>query len=481
MNKLTRRFSSESNSTFTENGAETYRSTKNAVLDFFYLAPARQGEDNTDLFLAAFEEDSRLALKCAFYIRDIRQGKGQRKTFRDILDYLYHYEKSFFNSVIQYVPEYGRWDDILSYVKSNEVQSLVSSQLILDVESDHPSLLGKWMPSENASSKTTKKLAEQWASVLGMTAKEYRKMLSNLRTKIGVVEKNMSAQEWSEIEYSYVPSRAMKLYRKAFWKQDEERFSAFINKAEKGEVKIHSDAVYPHEIVRFFMESSQPDKVLEAMWNQLPNYFGDEERNVLVMVDVSGSMNSRIGNTNTQAIHVSIGLGLYCAERNRGAFHNYFMTFSGSPSIEKIEGKTLRTRVSNLNKANWDMNTDIQAAFRELLKMAIEESVSPEEMPTNIIVISDMEFDACNRGGTNFENIKKQYRSAGYELPLVTFWNVQARNKQVPANKSDKGVFLVSGFSAETIGKVLNAEAVTPMDLMLEVLNSPRYAFIDEL
>lgn len=479
-NKLASRFAQESNITQTENGAKTYRSSLNAVLDFFYLAPTRQGQDNTDLFMQAFEENPNLAIKCAFYLRDIRGGKGQRKTFRDILAYLAKNERSIFNSVVPYAPMYGRWDDILPFYKYTAVQKLVVSQLNEDIKSDRPTLLGKWMPSENASSKETRELARAWSKLFVTTPRQYRKILTSLRAKIGVVESQMSAQEWETINYSYVPSRAMKLYRKAFYKHDETRFDSFVHKAITGEVKIQSKTLYPHEIVSEYIHGSGQDNVLEAQWNQLPNYFGDEERNVLIVVDTSSSMFCNIGGK-TQAIDVSIALGLYCSERNKGAFHNVIMTFNSSPDIVIVKGKTLSSRVNAVRGIPWGGSTNLQGTFEELLRYAKEEKVPAKDMPTNIIIITDGEFNSQISGRTNFEGIKEQYKKARYTMPLLTFWNVNARNTQVPVTKNEKNVFMVSGFSAETIGKVLNAEATTPEQLMLEVLNSPRYAFVDEI
>jgi hypothetical protein len=479
-NRLASRMRTQSNLTKTENDAMTHRSTLNPVLDFFYLAPSRQGQDNTDLFHSAYMEDMTLALKAAFYLRDVRGGKGQRKTFRDILAYLAEREKSVFNAVVPYVAEYGRWDDLLPFVNHKSVQNVVRRQLEHDTVSTKTiSLLGKWLPSENASSQQTKELARLWMDVLGLSPREYRKMLTALRMQIGVVENYMSHQAWDDVPYSRVPSRAMKLYRKAFERHDEERFSSFIEKAIKGEVKIQSKTLYPHEIVAPFLHGSSVDKVLEAQWNQLPNYFGDDERNVLVVVDTSGSMFATISG-NVQAIDVSIGLGLYCAERNRGAFHNLVLTFNSNSHLVEIDGKSLLGRVRKMKELPWGGSTNVQSAFQSILRLAKEEGVEADEMPTNVIIISDMEFNSCCEL-TNLDAIKKQYQSAGYEMPGLTFWNVNARGNQAPATKHEKGVFLVGGFSAETIGKVLNAQATNPEELMLEVLNSERYAFVDNL
>ncbi len=481
-NPLARRMHAKSNETRTENDALTYKSTLNPVLDFFYLAPSRQGVDNTDLFIKAFEQDPILAMKAVFYIRDVRGGKQQKKTFQDILGWLYARERGIFEAVIGYVPEFGYWKEVVPYVENQKVRKLVAKQLNADVGASNPSLLAKWMPSENASSEQTKQLARQWMAALNMTPREYRKMLTHLRHRLDVVETKMSAQQWDAILYPRVPSKAMMNYRKAFEKHDSSRFTAFVERAVKGEEKIQSKTLYPHEIAAKLLHGPD-DQTLEAMWNQLPNYFGDTERRVLAVVDTSGSMDgSNAGKSGYKAIDVAVALGLYCAERNVGPFQNMVITFSKNPTIHVVTGKTLRDRirdVAQINNNNAE-NTDLQRTFQVILEMALQAEAKPEDMPTNILIISDMEFDSCT-DGTNLQGAQKQYAQAGYDMPLLTFWNVDARNNQAPATKSEKGVFLVGGFSAETIGKVLNAQATNPLDLMLEILNSDRYSFIDNL
>jgi hypothetical protein len=319
-----------------------------------------------------------------------------------------------------------------------------------------------------------------WAKNLALTPRSYRKHLSILRERINVVERKMSAGEWSEVDYARVPSRAMKQYNRAFARHDSRRFDDFVNRAIRGEVSIKSSTVYPHEIAAQFIRGNAT-KALEAQWNQLPNYFGDEERNVLVIADTSGSMFSPISRkSSVQAIDVSVGLALYCAERNQGAFNGFVVTFESNPHFVHIDGKTLAQRVNQVKKLPWGGSTNISGALETLLNTAVANAVPEEDMPDNLVIISDMEFDACGRL-TNLANIKAMYEDAGYEAPTITFWNVNSRNDQTPATQSSKGVFLVSGFSAEIIGKVLNAKATNPYELMLEILSSERYEFVDSV
>src|SRR5574341_7994 len=482
-NKLARAFQREGNLARTENNAITHASTLNKVLDFFYHAPTRQGQDNMPLFVDAYQEDKALALKALFYLRDVRQGKGQRQTFRDILQWLAKKEGKVFDRLVPYVPEYGRWDDLTSLVVFRTVQRFVKETFFDDfmsLETDKGiSLLGKWLPSENASSKNTKDLAVSWAKVLESTPKQYRQALSRLREQLRVVERQMSAQEWDEINYEHVPSRASKLYKDAFKRHDEARYTKYLESVLKGEKTIKASTVYPHELSAT-IRSGKYDKTIEAMWQNLPNYFGEEERQVLVVVDTSSSMNVIVSGR-ISAMDVSVGLGLYCAQRNQGAFHNYVLTFNDDSHLVKLKGKNLKDDVFKTYSLSWGGSTNLQSAFNSILKMAVENNISQEDMPTDILVISDMEFNqACTRH-TNLEHAKKQYKDIGYVLPRITFWNVNSRNNQVPATQDEDGVLLVSGFSAETIGKVLQSKTVTPQDLMLETLNSERYAFVDVL
>lgn len=479
-NKLAQAFERQDNLTYTENMAVTNASTLNKVLDFYYHAPTRQGQDNLPLFLDAYQEDKNLTLKALFYLRDVRHGKGQRKTFRDILQWLAKKEGKVFDALAQYVPEYGRWDDLTELVGFRVVQSIVRKVFHDDLLStDGVSLLGKWMPSENASSQKTRELATRWASVLELTPKQYRQALSELRRRIQIVERQMSSQEWDEIDYEHLPARASKLYRNAFKKHDETRYTKFLESVLRGEKTIKAGTVYPHELCATLRLGTY-DRTIEAQWQNLPNYFGEEERNILVVVDTSGSMASIVSGR-IEAIDVSVGLGIYCAERNRGAFHNYVLNFNDDSHLFKVNGKSLKASYQDARKLPCGGSTNLQSAFDAILEMAVDNEVPQEDMPSDVLVISDMEFNSADRRFTNLEIIQKKFKKSGYECPRLVFWNVQSRHNQVPATQDSRGVLLVSGFSAETVGKVLQSKSVTPLDLMLEVLNSERYSFIDEI
>jgi len=416
-----------------------------------------------ELFKKAFMEDELSAIKILFYLRDVRGGQGERDLFRTCLEWLGTEEQKVFEKVIKFVPEYGRWDDI--FFDNTKCYKFIGAQLEQDLVSEHPSLLAKWLPTINASSSNTKAKAKLIAKKLGYSDISYRKLVRNIRRVLDILETKMSNDNWKEINYSGVPSQASRIYKNAFLKHDEKRYSKFIEKAEKGEVKINAGTLYPYQIYKSVQDDYSP--TLEALWNQLPDYTND--KNALVVADVSGSMSG-------DPMAVSVSLALYFAERNKGQFHNYFLTFSERPELQKIEGKTLEQKMDNLENAHWDVNTNIQAVFDLVLKTAIDNETPKNEMPATIYIISDMEFDSCCDTHTNFEVIKKKYSVAGYEMPTLVFWNVNASGKNIPVQQDQENVSMVSGFSPLVFKMAV--ENKTPEEVMFDTINSERYAQI---
>jgi hypothetical protein len=290
-----------------------------------------------------------------------------------------------------------------------------------------------------------------------------------------VVEVKMSANEWNEIEYSGVPSYAMKNYTDAFTKHDADRFAQFIKKVEKGEEKINASTLYPYDILAD--AKNRFNATHEAQWKALPDYFNGEAANILPMVDVSGSMTCSVGkNTKVQAIDVAISLGIYCAERNTGAFKDVFMTFSSSPEIVKIVGKTLHEKYCNMSKASWAMSTDIERALAKVLDIGIQNKIKNEDMPKALMIISDMEFNGAARHDDNsFNGLMKGFDSYGYDRPVVIFWNVNAKQNIVHAKKENSGIILISGLSPSILTSVLSLNT-SMVEVMMEKI--AKYSFI---
>lgn len=492
MNTLLKGLQEQGNKTRTLNNAPTNVSTLNDVLDFFYHAPASRGKDNTQLFANAYNEDRELALKALFYVRDIRGGSGERETFLQAMRWLKSNDRVTFEKVIDLVPVYGRWKDVLEFVTNGKVIDIVLDQLKADQTNEHPSLLAKWMPSENTSSPATIALAIQWIRALGLTAREYRKLLTDIRRKLNMPETLMSAGKWDQINYEHVPSRASALLRKAFSKHDAERYVAYLEAVKKGEKTINASTLYPYELVQdyaaihmgYFTANEKlttVDDTIEALWKALPNYAGTDE-NAIGVVDVSSSMFSSPHGNKIMPIFVSVALGIYLAERNNGAFKNFFMTFSRSPRLIKLRNGTLKSKVDQVFNAGVGYDTNIQAVFSTLLNTAIQKAVPESDMPTKIFIFSDMEFNnpAIGSQGTNFTAIKRKYVAAGYVMPTLVFWNIDSKQMQTPVTQDEEGVFLISGASPAIMKNALTTTVTTPMDMMLEKLNSERYAPIGE-
>lgn len=449
----------------TENGADTFTRSGSQLLDFYAQAGAMRNskKEALELFKKAFAEDNEKAVRILFYLRDVRGGQGERDLFRICLEWLGEEEPEVFEKIVNFVPEYGRFDDL--FFDNNECFAILKNTLVKDETSETPSLLAKWLPTINASSSKTKAKAKWMAKKLGYTSISYRKTLRDIRKKLAVVEEKMSAKKWGEINYSAVPSQASRIYKNAFSKHDEERYGKFIEKATKGEVKINASTLYPYQI--YNSVNRDYSETLEALWNQLPDY--TQGKNALVVADVSGSMSG-------DPMSVSVSLALYFAERNKGQFKDYFITFSGNPTLQKVTGKNLRDKMRSLERADWEMNTDIQKVFDLILNTGLQNSVSQEEMPETIYIISDMEFDQATQSGrrkTNYDAIREKYLSSGYKLPNIVFWNVNARGGNLPVQQNENGVAMVSGFSPVIFKMAI--ENKTPEQVMLDTINSERY------
>lgn len=476
----------DDNIAFTESGAMAFASTKSAVLDFFGNGGALRARDEASIinvFEKAYAENPLLATKAMFYFRDIRGGQGERRTFRILLSHLAQNRPEVVRANLPLIAEYGRWDDLYSLIDTEleeDMFTVIDVQLADDMNSDNPSLLAKWLASENASSATTKRYGRKTRQALNMSPRQYRKTLSAIRQKIGLVEQAISTNNWSEIQYDKLPSKAGLQYRKAFYRHDAERYAHFLEQVKSGEKTINAGTLYPYEIVEkcgygYWNNSGGGDAAtLDAMWNALPNYFGDNEVRGLVVADVSGSMSGR-------PMDVSISLAIYTAERNSGPFAGKFITFSARPKLQSVTGNDIVEKVRNLARADWDMNTDVKAVFDLILHTAKKNNTSQDELPTHLYIVSDMEFDYCAGSGVNerlFQTIEREYAEAGYKMPFLVFWNVNSRNDQQPMSMDQRGFQLVSGCSPSIFTSLLSNKVTSAYDLMLEVLNQERYAAI---
>ena len=475
----------ETAKTMTENGQVALNTTHNKCLDWFASGGALRNADTdriTRLFEDAYNEDALLATKILFYLRDVREGMGERNTFRTILNYAGNYHPEALVKNLKLIAEFGRWDDLYSLVGTSlesRMWEIMREQLSEDIKNmcdDKPvSLLAKWLKTADASSNTTRKQGIETALKLGYSVYDYKRIVKALRKYIDVTEVKMSQNRWEEIDYSKVPSKAMTNYRNAFYRHDEEGINNFLNKVIKGEAKINASTLYPYDIIEKFSYynmnglDDNEKKLLNAQWDALPNYV-EEGSNVMVMADTSGSMTGRPLNT-------AISLAIYFAQRNTGAYHKLWMSFSRNPKFHKIMGTKLEQIIKNIDYTDWEMNTDLNKAMEKILEVAIENHVSPEEMPKSLVIISDMEIDSCS-GKLFHDHIVEMYEKEGYVVPNIIFWNVNSRHDIFHADGKRIGVQLVSGSSPSVFAHVMNIVDMTPIEAMLHIINTERYECI---
>ena len=476
----------EANKTVTENGAATHITTESDCLDLFATIGALRRESDSEIvtrFVRAYSENRDIAMKLLFFARDIRGGLGERRVFKVILNWLANNEPQTVRKNLEHVAEYGRFDDLLCLMGTaceKDMLNVLKAQFEADnnalANGGEVSLLAKWLPSVNASSTETVLYAKKIAKHFGLNDASYRKALVALRAHIRIIENNLREKDYS-FDYAKQPSKAMYKYRKAFIRNDGERYSQFLDKVTTGEAKLHARTLMPYEIITPFFRRNVSDeerKAINTTWISQED-FGDTE-NALAVIDGSGSM---YGGADPMPATVALSLGIYFAERNKGAFKNHFITFSENPQLVEIKGEDILDKVRYCHGFNEVANTNIQKVFELILDAAKKNSVPQDELPKKLYIISDMEFDYCAEDAslTNFEYAKKLFAEAGYTLPEIVFWNVASRNRQQPVTRNEQGVALVSGCTPRLFSMVASG-TMNPYAFMLEVVESERYAKI---
>lgn len=502
---------SNENVSITENGAIGYKTTGRSLLDLNFSVPQMRSMSEMEIqkkWEQAYAETPELAMRWLFFLRDVRGGMGERRAFRAIIKWmtethpseirkLINTDNMFTQYIGEIIPFYGRWDDLMILSDnpqvSRKIYSAISKQLAKDkanMEAGQPiSLLAKWLPS--LTNKNSNKAARKLCKKIGMLETPYRKLISALRQYLKVTEVQMSGRQWDQIDYEKVPSRASMIYGKAFSKHDPERYKAFITAVNNGEKKINSATLFPHEIVHRIKATypgSTDEGMLEGLWKNLPNTI-PQGQNTIVVRDGSGSMRCQVDrSSDVRAMDVGDALSIYFAERMSGEFHNKIITFSENPRFIQFDENihtTLKYKLNYLARYTEVANTNIEAVFNLILQTAVTHHMSQEDMPTNILIISDMEFDGCVvdnngmyagyfRNNRLFDVIKKRYEQYGYKLPRVVFWNVNSRSGAIPMKENEMGVALVSGFSTNVAKMVMSAKT-DPWDCLVEQLSNARY------
>jgi hypothetical protein len=444
----------------TENGAVTHSTSSSALLDLFFMAGASRNKTDDEietLVSRAYAENAELALKTIFWAGDVRGGAGERRFFRVAINWLKESHSDVFFKNLDNVPYFNRWDSLFQFSDATINEYIMST---LKGENSEKGLLAKWMPREGKSK--NKDFYKQFLKFSRLTPRKYRKLVTSLSD---TVEDKMSAREFKAINYSHVPSVAFNKYRKAFERNDSEGFNNFLGKVEKGETTVKAGAIFPHDIYNSAKRNTA--RSINAQWNSLPNYMEGCEERILPVCDTSGSMWGL-------PMDISVSLGIYISERNEGVFKDAFMTFSSRPTLQYLTG-SLTQRMNQLENAHWEMSTNLQATFEEILNKALVNKVPENQMPTKILIISDMEFNSACRGMTNMEAIRAKYARSGYNLPGIVFWNVNSRSKNVPVKFNEEGVGLISGASPAVLKAVLGGD-IDPMRILKKAVDTERYS-----
>lgn len=499
---------------YTENGATAFKTSGKELLDFnFNITSMRSwkwGDIATD-FAKVFYENPVIAIKYWFYNLDCREGLGERNISKGIMKWMVDNHPEIVEKIYKLISEYNRWDTLIlladpQFNTNKELRKTIVEWIkihfiydIMHAYDEEPiSLLGKWMPSENASSKETKRMARQLMQDINITPRNYRRCLSALRRKLNVVECDMSTNNWNKINYEAVPSKANLNYANAFMRHDTERRQSYLDSLKKGESKINAKVLAPYEICHAYGGSygysvKGYDEALEQMWKALPQY---QMNDVLVVRDGSGSMSCKVSGE-VSCLDVATSLAIYAAEHNSKNWYNKFITFSSSPRfVDMSNCKSLRDKIQYCSGFNECSNTDIYKTMKLILNTAISKGYEQYQLPKTILIISDMQFDdhnppmwsrfkdyehgSFNYDKTLFEQIQMEYKQCGYKLPKIVFWNVDSRgNKTIPIQQNECGLTLVSGFSTNIFKMVLGNE-LDPYKALLKILNSERYQPVEE-
>ena len=460
-----------SGKTTTTNGMVARNSSKDPVMDLFYSWGASRNlttDQRLTAFMQAYNHNPDLAIRLLLWGRDVREGAGERNYFREVYQQLAITNYSLATQLMPKVAELGRADDLfvlLGTPAEHEMLTFYCNQL-----RSGNGLFFKWAPREKSAQRS---IALKLRRHLNMSSRIYRKFLS---ANTSVVETSMCAKQYSAINYSHVPSRASAIYSKAFNRNDTERYQQYLADLTKPEstAKINAGAIFPYDVIKGWRRASVPEQQrIIAQWDALPNWTNDV--NVLPMIDTSGSMDTPAGKSSVSCLDVAVSLGMYMASKSTGAFRDVFMEFPDQSHLHHVPGDIL-TKLRSLKSIV--ANTNLEAAFVNLLSFATKYNVPAADMPAVIMIFSDMQFDQASRKDwTANKMIRKHYEAAGYTMPSIVYWNLN-HHGNVPVSAHKTGAALVSGFSPALAKSILTSVGdMTPAGIMYKTLTNPRYNY----
>jgi hypothetical protein len=468
------------------------------LVSLFFKCVRGITDDQIDTYLSKASKENLIdTFLITFNTRDVRGGKGERDIGRKMLKWLFIHFPSEFRKIYHLISVYGRWDDLFQFFpnvikgeiltfEQSEIQSDVvkffANQLKTDkayMENGNPvTLCAKWAPTENDSLDKKHKLVASLCSAMEISPRQYRKdYISPLRSYLEIVEKYMCKNDWEKIDFSKVPSCAVKKLKKAFERHLPDSYGSWLQSLKAGTSKVNAKALHPHELVREMRTKGTADQVCLSQWQVLE----DEVRKLgtlsdaVVVVDVSGSMES----PNYLPLDIACGLGLIISAVVEGEFKNHVITFHETPTFQVIRDGDIFSRYHQLKSIPWGSNTNITAVFDLILSKAQRAGLTNEQMPSRVLILSDMIFDAVNGYGapvTNFEAIERKYAAYGYRRPNIVFWNVNGLlSTDFPVSVDDNGTCLVSGTSPSILKSIIKSKIFSSYEIMRTELDSDRY------
>lgn len=485
----------------TEKGSYAHSTTASPLVDLFFSGFVRGTDEEklTKMLNNSWQCDPLMTLKMCFYARNCRGvGMGEKRTAYIAWEFLQQKFPKIWKKNLPNVEKFGSFKDLLMMTVRRLQHSNPGDLPELGYFSDclrcdfdalsagkSLSLAGKWAPRQKThfdtfkvndkSIRLPKKIAEMmWPKITNHSylMMKYRKLCTDLNKRLKTVEPMMCDQDWANIRYSSVPSVCMKRNRKAFMKHDEERFTEYLASVKRGEQKINASVIQPHELVKACCNVSQVDEVIERQWEALRNKIKESctLNKTLCVCDVSGSMTCNY-NKGEIPIYVCLALGILTSEIVEPPFGNHIITFSERPTFHRIVGDNLRQKIENLKNAHWEMNTNLIATFEMILNRALQYGLTQEQMPTQLLIISDMQFDeAVGHQTTTHDVIREKYRQSGYQLPRIVYWNVAPNKIGFPINAACPDSLLVSGFSPSLLSCLVETGDINPLIFVKKVL-----------
>lgn len=432
-------------------------------------------EEIIENFRRIFYSGTSYSIKLLFFIRDKVNGLGERRVFRVLLNYLGNEHPKYIENNLTLIPKYGRWDDLYSLFNTkveDAVIDLFRNQIQIDINSNKPSTLGKWLKSENTSSKESRSFGNKTRRLLGYSPKEYRRLLSSLRRKIDIVETNISRREYSKINYENLTELNIKKYKKAFLKNDKADYEKFKLENPK-KTFIFKSLENIISIIRETLNNPGINSI-EDMYLKNLEYLIDKNikdlntfEDTLIINGIEGEL---IQNKN-RYFDILISTILLYNKLNLNSFKNYYMSFKNNPKFNKLTSTDYIGNIKSISKNNINYNMDLNSALDLLLFTSIKKNLKPEAIPKSIMFIynksEDMSFN-------DLKFISEKWINSGFEMPKIKLWNLKDLSSKFSISYKDNMV-VINGYNKYIWKYILESREVKNSNIIIDKFNNIQY------